>query len=121
MYFDPRLRECNYGNWNGTPVATLLGKRRQFITAPYPNGQSYENVLWAMAGFLSEVMGDWDGGSILVIGHAATRWALDALVNHERLEDLVDAPFNWREGWTYTIPTDWSVTLSPTTAGPHEF
>ena len=107
IYFDPRLRECNYGDWNGTQVANLLGKRRQFITTPYPNGQSYQDVVRAMAGFLSEVVRNWGDGSILVIGHAATRWALDALVNHERLEDLVDAPFSWQEGWTYTLPTDW--------------
>src|SRR5689334_23921037 len=30
--------------------------------------------------------------------------ALDALINHGRLEDLVDAPFNWRPGWEYAIP-----------------
>jgi broad specificity phosphatase PhoE len=119
IYFEPRLRECNYGDWNGTPVARLRGKRRHFITTPYPNGQSYANVLWGMAEFLSELTRDWDSGRILLIGHAATRWALDNLVNHERLEDLVDAPFNWQPGWTYTLPTDRSETLESTT-GPDD-
>jgi broad specificity phosphatase PhoE len=117
IYFDPRLRECNYGDWNGTQVANLRGTRRQFITTPYPNGQSYQDVVREMAGFLSDVLRNWAGRSIFVIGHTATRWALDALVNHERLEDLVDAPFNWQAGWTYTLPTDWSATL-PSTTGP---
>jgi broad specificity phosphatase PhoE len=112
MYFDSRLRECNYGDWNGTPVATLLGKRRQFLTSPYPGGQSYHDVLGAMAEFLTEVAQNWGGRRLLVIGHSATRWALDALINHARLEDLVEAPFNWREGWTYTVPAGWNASIT---------
>jgi alpha-ribazole phosphatase/probable phosphoglycerate mutase len=104
MYFDSRLRECNYGDWNGSPVDTLIGKRRGFISSPYPNGQSYGDVLAAMAAFLREVIRDWNGRRLLLIGHSATRWALDALINRERLEDLVDAPFNWQPGWEYAIP-----------------
>jgi broad specificity phosphatase PhoE len=104
MYFDSRLRECNYGDWNGSPVNTLIGKRRGFISSPYPNGQSYGDVLAAMAAFLREVIRDWNGRRLLLIGHSGTRWALDALINHERLEDLVDAPFDWRPGWEYAIP-----------------
>ena len=103
-YFDSRLRECNYGDWNGVPVDTLVGKRRQFIGSPYPNGQSYADVLASMAAFLRDVTRDWNGCRLLLIGHSATRWALDALINHQRLEDLVDAPFNWRPGWEYAIP-----------------
>jgi broad specificity phosphatase PhoE len=104
MFFDSRLRECNYGDWNGAPVDTLIGKRRQFISSPYLNGQSYEDVVRSMAAFLREVTRDWSGRRLLVIGHSATRWALDTLINRRRLEDLVDAPFNWRTGWEYTIP-----------------
>jgi hypothetical protein len=33
---------------------------------------------------------------VVVIGYAATRWALDHLLCGEELEDLVDAPFDWR-------------------------
>jgi broad specificity phosphatase PhoE len=104
MYFDSRLRECNYGDWNGASVDTLAGKRQQFISSPYPNGQSYEDVLRSIAALLREVTRDWSGCRLLLIGHSATRWALDTLINHQRLEDLVDAPFNWRSGWEYTIP-----------------
>jgi hypothetical protein len=44
-----------------------------------------------------------------VIGHSATRWALDCVLNGMRLEDLVDAPFNWREGWEYVTPSGWTA------------
>jgi hypothetical protein len=38
-----------------------------------------------------------------VIAHSANRWALDHLVDGERLEDLIDAPFAWQEGWVYLV------------------
>jgi len=40
---------------------------------------------------------------ILVIGHSATRWALEHLLAGRALEDLVDAPFDWQPGWRYRI------------------
>jgi hypothetical protein len=45
----------------------------------------------------------------VVIGHSATKWALDCLLNTEALEDVVDAPFDWQEGWRYVLPTTWTA------------
>jgi len=45
----------------------------------------------------------FDGERILVIGHAATQWALEHLLNGVPLEALVDAPFEWQEGWEYRL------------------
>jgi hypothetical protein len=39
-----------------------------------------------------------------VIGHTATRWGLDHLVDGRPLEELVGEPFAWREGWEYDVP-----------------
>jgi 2,3-bisphosphoglycerate-dependent phosphoglycerate mutase len=41
---------------------------------------------------------------VLVIGHVATRWAFDHLLNGVALEELIGADFGWREGWEYRIP-----------------
>ena len=40
---------------------------------------------------------------MLVIGHTATRWALDHLLDGRPLEDVVARPFDWREGWEYNV------------------
>ncbi len=40
---------------------------------------------------------------VLVIGHAATRWAFDHFVNGVPLEDLADEDFVWRPGWDYHL------------------
>ena len=101
LFLDWRLRECNYGDLNGAPVANLREQRQQHIHQPFPNGQSYGDVVELMRSFLSDVARGWDGKRILVIAHSANKWALDVLVHGERLEDLVDADFGWQEGWEY--------------------
>jgi broad specificity phosphatase PhoE len=45
--------------------------------------------------------GGHDGGRVLLIGHSATRGALQFLLEGTPLEQLVDAPFAWQEGWEF--------------------
>lgn len=104
---DARLRECNYGQWNGMPVAQLEATRARHIDAPYPGGESYRQVTVRMASLLADLARERDGQRVLLIGHAATRHALDHLLTGASLAALVDAPFAWREGWSYTLPTGW--------------
>lgn len=104
---DARLRECNYGRWNGMPVAQLEAARLRHIDTPYPGGESYRQAVRRMAAFLADLARERDGARVLLIGHAATRFALDHLLTGVPLASLVDAPFAWREGWFYTLPTSW--------------
>ncbi|HWS34949.1 MAG TPA: histidine phosphatase family protein [Actinoplanes sp.] len=105
---DPRLRECNYGAFNGMPTSQLARIRSQHIHQPFPEGQSYQDVVDRTRDFLTEVARDWDGRKVLLISHSANRWALDNLLTGVPLEDQVDAPFAWREGWHYTLPAGWT-------------
>jgi alpha-ribazole phosphatase/probable phosphoglycerate mutase len=105
---DVRLRECNYGELNGRPVAQLAPLRRQHIETPFPGGQSYREVIDATRAFLRDLARDWDGRRVLVIAHSANRWALEYLLAGRAIEELVDAPFAWQEGWLYTLPAGWN-------------
>jgi broad specificity phosphatase PhoE len=105
---DARLRECNYGQLNGMPVAQLEAARPRHIDEPYPGGESYRQVVERVADFLAELARERDGARVLLIGHSATRWALDYLLTGVALDQLVAAPFAWREGWSYTVPTAWA-------------
>jgi broad specificity phosphatase PhoE len=98
---DARLREVDYGAWNGAPVARIEGERRRHIDEPFPGGQSYEDVVEQMRGFLADLRREHEGGRVVVIGHSATRWALQHLLEGTPLEELVDAPFAWQEGWEF--------------------
>lgn len=108
LYPDARLRECDYGAWNGMPVARLAAERRRRIDEPFPGGQSYRDVVDGMASFLHELAAGWQGKRVLLISHSANRWALDYLLNGRPLEELVGAPFDWREGWEYVLPDRWA-------------
>jgi broad specificity phosphatase PhoE len=103
IHRDARLRECNYGDLNGAPVAELDVEREAHIDEPFPNGQSYRQAVERVRAFVEELAGRSDGERVLVIGHAATRWALDHLANGVPLEELVAAPFDWQEGWEYRL------------------
>lgn len=39
----------------------------------------------------------------MVVGHVATRLALDHHINGMSLEALVNADFEWRAGWEYQL------------------
>jgi broad specificity phosphatase PhoE len=103
---DPRLREVNYGELNGAPVSVVHRERRDRVDTPFPGGQSYREVAGAVRQLLDELLRDRDGQRVLLVGHAATRFALDHLLTGCRLETAVTAPFAWREGWTYELTAD---------------
>ncbi len=103
---DARLRECNYGDLNGAPVDVVAAERARRIDTPFPGGQSYRDVVDQTAAFLHDVGRDWEGKQVLIVAHSANRWALDCLLNGRNLKGLVDAPFEWQEGWRYVLPSD---------------
>jgi 2,3-bisphosphoglycerate-dependent phosphoglycerate mutase len=100
---DWRLRECNYGVLNGMRVQELEQGRHAHVDEPYEGGESYRDVVERVQGFLDDLAAEQEGNSVVVIGHAATRWALDHLLHGIPLEQLVDAPFEWQEGWCYSL------------------
>lgn len=100
---DWRLRECDYGQLNGMPVAELHAGRREHLDQPYPDGESWRQAVARVGRFLGDLPLRWDGRRVLVIGHVATRWGLDHLVGGVPLEDLVEQDFGWREGWEYRV------------------
>jgi broad specificity phosphatase PhoE len=108
IYQDSRMRECNYGELNGMPVAQLAAERSRHIDEPFPGGQSYRQVVAEMRDFLRDLAVQWDGRRVLIIAHSANRRALEPLLSGIPLEDLVDAPFNWQEGWRYMLPAGWN-------------
>ncbi|HEY7148837.1 MAG TPA: histidine phosphatase family protein [Gaiellaceae bacterium] len=100
---DPRLRECNYGELNGHPVAEIDALRPSRVDEPYPGGESYRDVVARTRLFLTDLLAERDGARVLVIAHAANRWSLQHLLGGEPLEQLVAAPFEWQEGWEYAL------------------
>lgn len=103
LLYDWRLRECDFGELNGAPVAAVHDRRVRWLQEPYPGGESWTAAVARVAGFLRDVQSRWRGQRILVIGHVATCWSFEHYLNGVDLESLVGADFGWREGWEYDI------------------
>jgi 2,3-bisphosphoglycerate-dependent phosphoglycerate mutase len=100
---DWRLRECDYGELTGAPAEHVGTVAKDHIEEPYPGGESYRDVVVRMSRFLEDLFLRWNTKRVVVVGHAATRWSLQHLVDAEALEDVVGAPFEWQEGWEYCV------------------
>ena len=98
---DARLRECDYGELNGT--AEPLHDRVAYLDRPYPGGESWRQAVERVAGFLDELRQERDGERVLVIGHSATRLALEVVASGRELDELIGAPFIWKPGWEYVL------------------
>jgi 2,3-bisphosphoglycerate-dependent phosphoglycerate mutase len=111
VVLDWRLREIDYGEWNGAPVETIEHERSSRVDLPFPGGESYRDAVARVGSFLDDLAAERVGQRVVVIGHTATRWALDHLLDGRPLERVVIEPFDWREGWEYALE------LRATTAG----
>jgi 2,3-bisphosphoglycerate-dependent phosphoglycerate mutase len=103
ILLDWRLRECNYGDLKGAPLEVL--HRKDHLYAPYPSGESWRDAIARVESFLRNIAALWGGCRVLVVGHSATHWGLDYAIHRQTLEELVEAPFTWQEGWEFVLDT----------------
>ena len=102
---DARLREYDYGEMTQYPVAKVEEEFPWRITEPFPHGESLLMVVQRMGAFLREVLHEYDGKTIVVVGHRATRYGLEYWCGDASLEDIVRTPWEWREVpiWRYEL------------------
>jgi broad specificity phosphatase PhoE len=105
---DARLRECDYGDWTQFPKEKIDEESPQRITEPFPNGESVWNVVERVGAFLRDAFQSYDGQTIVVIGHRATRYALDYWCGSQTLAEIVSTPWEWKAVpiWRYTLDAD---------------
>lgn len=103
ILLDWRLRECDYGDLNGTAAADVHGQRATHLDVPYPGGESWREAVERVGRFLRDVPSRWDGSRVLVVGHVATWLALETLLDEGQLDQLLTDEFVWREGWEYRL------------------
>jgi broad specificity phosphatase PhoE len=102
---DARLREYDYGDLTQYPVAQVEEELPRRITEPFPNGESLLMVVQRVGAFLWDVLRGYDGKTIVVIGHRATRYGLEYWCGGASLEEIVRTPWEWREIpiWRYEL------------------
>jgi broad specificity phosphatase PhoE len=98
---DARLRESDYGSMSGAPPAEIERERPDRIDTPFPDGESFRDVIERVRSFVEDITRDHEGERVLVIGHMATRVALDHLLAGVPLEEAVGG-HTWQPGWEYS-------------------
>jgi 2,3-bisphosphoglycerate-dependent phosphoglycerate mutase len=106
IFVDWRLRECDYGRLNGAPVGEVHADRGRYLRSPYPDGESWLQAVQRVSGLVGDLPSRWAGQRVLLVGHMATRWALETLLNGVALEQLAREQFRWQEGWEYRVEDD---------------
>ena len=105
LVLDARLREYDYGEMTQHPVAQVEEEFSQRIVEPFPRGESLLMVVQRVGAFLRDVLRQYDGKTVVVIGHRATRYAIEYWCGHASLEEIVRTPWEWREVpiWRYEL------------------
>lgn len=100
---DQRLRECNYGDLIQKDSSIVTAMKSNCILTPFPNGESYMQTTKRIKDFLEYLLKNYDGKTIMVIGHRATQYGLEHLINHIPLETIISASWKWQPGWIYNL------------------
>jgi len=100
---DARLRECDYGDLTQHPSEEMDKEKVKHISKPFPNGESYEQTSQRMKHFFDDLKKNYNGKKVMIIGHRATQYGLEHLINGRSLKELVITPFTWQPGWGYEL------------------
>lgn len=104
---DSRIRECNYGTYNGQLSSIVEPMQEVNVVTPFPEGESYEDVKKRIFDFLEDIKKEYDGKSIAIVAHKAPQLALDVIVNNKTWEQAFSEDWrktkSWKPGWEYIV------------------
>ncbi len=104
---DTRLRECNYGEFNGKESKIVELMQEKCINDKFPNGESYEDVKKRILSFLKDLNRDHSGANIAIVAHKAPQLALDVLLKNKTWEQAFKEDWrktkSWQPGWNYVF------------------
>lgn len=103
VIIDKRLRELNYGDYNGKPSKVVGYMKKERIKKPFPNRESYEQAMARVHDFYRELKKNHPDKTVLVVGHRATQFGLDTLAGGKTLEECLSVPFKWQPYWEYNL------------------
>ncbi len=103
VIIDKRLRELNYGDFNGKPSDIVGYMKKERIKQPFPNGESYKQAMIRVHNFYKELKEKYPDKIVLVVGHRATQFGLDTLAGGKTLEECLSVSFKWQPYWEYEL------------------
>lgn len=108
VVIDKRLREANYGDFNGKPhMFKADADMLFFVENPFPNGESYKDVESRMADFLAMLRDEYADRHVAIVAHQAPQLALDVLVGGKTWPEAIKNDWRktkaWQPGWEYEV------------------
>ena len=104
---DKRLRECNYGKYNGKLSQIVEQMQEKNITKKFPEGESYEDVEKRIEEFLKLLKKNYDGKRVAIVAHKAPQLALEVLLKGKTWEKAFEEDWRkkreWKPGWNYIL------------------
>ncbi|QQG46412.1 MAG: histidine phosphatase family protein [Candidatus Niyogibacteria bacterium] len=104
---DQRLRECNYGKFNGHSSEIVEPMQEKMIIEKFPDGESYEDVKTRVADFLEFLKQNYDGKSVALVSHKAPQLALEVLLKNKTWDEAFAEDWrktkSWKPGWEYVL------------------
>lgn len=107
IIIDQRLRECNYGDYNGKLSEIVEPLQEKMIQDRFPNGESYEDVRARITLFLEDIKNTHDGKHIAIVAHKAPQLALEVILNGKTWDEAFSTDWRkigkWQPGWKYIV------------------
>ena len=102
---DKRLRECNYGDYDGESKDLVVYE--EHIDTPFPNGESLKDVELRINEFINDIKVKYDNKTIAIVAHRAPQLALEVLTKYITWEEVIKNDWRkrkaWQPGWIYEI------------------
>jgi len=108
IVIDARLRECNYGDFNGKPSNIVEPMQKKAINESFQGGgESYEDVKARVIDFLAFLKQNYDGKNVAIVAHKAPQLALDVVLRGKSWEEAFAEDWRvtkqWQPGWDYQV------------------
>jgi broad specificity phosphatase PhoE len=104
---DKRLREIDYGKMTKEKCSKVEPVILNHIEKPFPGGESYKDVEKQMRSFLDDLLRNYSGKHVAIVGHKATQLALEVLLKGRTWEQAVKEDWRprkaWQPGWEYKL------------------
>lgn len=102
---DMRLRECNYGDYNGQSDDLVVYENH--IEERFPNGECLKDVQIRIEDICKEFKEKYDGKHIVIVAHRAPQLALEVFTKGATWEEALLNDWRkrkaWQPGWIYII------------------
>lgn len=102
---DKRLRECNYGDYDGESKKLVVYE--EHIDNPFPNGESLKDVEKRIADFIEDIKCKYAGKTVAIVAHRAPQLAFEVLTKNITWDEALKNDWRktkaWQPGWEYII------------------